>query len=110
MISPFVFRHAPGATALWANDVACGATVICFGLLSYAQSTRHTHLLSLVVAVWLIAFAYWQGFGAAPPASQNHAIIGLLLAMFAVIPNHASRPGSKWGAAIQAAATTTSRD
>lgn len=96
LLSPFLFRHAAEKSALWANDLATGTAVILFGLLSYWRPTRHIHLLSLVVGGWLIAFAYWKGFGTSLPASQNHLIVGLLLLMFAIIPNSASRPTIDW--------------
>ncbi len=108
MISPFVFHHPSSATALWTNDLSCGAAVAAFALLSYVRQTHHAHLLSIIVAVWLIAFAYWQGFGSASPASQNHAIIGLLLGMFAVIPNNAGLPAAEWETATTADSSTES--
>lgn len=98
LMSPFIFRHAAGEVDLWTNDLVCGSAVIAFGLLSYWKPMRHAHLVSFAVGGWMIVFAYWRGFGAAPPASQNHAIVGLLLLMFAVIPNNASRPGTEWEA------------
>jgi len=96
LISPFVFRHAADEPALWANDLACGTAAIVFGLLSYWRPMRHAHLATMAVGGWLIAFAYRTGFGSAPPASQNHLILGLLLLMFAVIPNKAGRPAEGW--------------
>jgi hypothetical protein len=96
LMSPFIFRYAPHETALWINDFACAAAVIVFGLMSYWSPARHTHALSLVVGGWLIAFAYWRGFGNASPASQNHLLVGWLMMMFAVIPNRASRPPAGW--------------
>ena len=96
LMSPFLFAHPADSTALWVNDLACGTAVMLFGLFSYWHPTRHAHLLSMVVAGWLIAFAYWHGFGRATAAAQNHLILGLLLLMFAVIPNDASRPAADW--------------
>jgi hypothetical protein len=96
LMSPFLFAHPAGSTALWVNDLACGAAVIVFGLFSYWRPTRHAHLLSLFVGSWLIVFAYWHGFGGATAAAQNQLILGLLLLMFAVIPNDASQPAPGW--------------
>ena len=92
LISPFIFQHESGQVALWANDLGCGTAVILFALFSYWHPTRHAHVATMAVALWLIGFAYWHGFGSAPPASQNHVILGMLLGMFAVIPNEATRP------------------
>ncbi|MCA9077998.1 MAG: SPW repeat protein [Planctomycetaceae bacterium] len=101
LISPFVFGHESGETTLWVNDLACGSAVIAFGLSSYWRPTRHAHLLTIGVSLWLIVFAYWHGFTSAPPESQNHTIIGLTLLMFAVIPNGASRPAAGWEATLE---------
>ena len=62
LISPFVFGHESGETTLWVNDLACGSAVIAFGLSSYWRPTRHAHLLTIGVSLWLIVFAYWHGF------------------------------------------------
>lgn len=96
LISPFIFQYSDNEPSLWINDFICGTAVIVFGLLSYWRRARHAHLMTLVVGTWLIAFAYWIGFGDPPPASQNHALLGLLLLMFAVIPNDATRPPEDW--------------
>jgi len=96
LMSPFLFRYSADETALWANDLASGSAVILFGLFSYWHPTRHAHLLSLAVGGWLLAFAYLKGFGTAPAAPQHHLILGLLLLMFAIIPNDADRPARGW--------------
>ena len=96
LASPFVFAFPAERPAWWLNDLAAGGFVILFGLLSFWNPVRKAHLLSLLVACWLIAFAYYHGLGDAPPASQNHLAVGLALLMFAVIPNHASDPPHSW--------------
>lgn len=96
LMSPFIFAYASDATALWVNDLACGSAVILFGVFSYWRPTQHAHLLILAVGTWLCVFAYRQGFGGASPASQNHLILGMLLLMFAIIPNDATRPAPGW--------------
>lgn len=96
LMSPFVFAHASDATALWINDLGCGTAVILFGVFSYWGPTRHAHLLTLAVGTWLVAFAYRHGFGEPSPASQNHLIIGLMLLMFAIIPNDAAEAPPGW--------------
>lgn len=110
LMSPFIFGHSPAQAPLWANDLACGSVVIVLGLLSYWRPTRHAHLLTLGVALWLIAFAYRMGFGTALPASQNHLILGCLLLMFAVIPNHAAQPSDGWDEATPESGNSTAGD
>jgi hypothetical protein len=53
------------------------------------------HLMHLVIALWLIAFAFARP--SPPPAPyQNYVVIGLLLTLLAVIPTRASEPPSAW--------------
>lgn len=94
--SPFVFRHPDLQSGWWINDLATGGCIIAFSLLSFWHPTRRAHLLNLLVATWLVAFAYFQGLADAPPASQNHLAVGVTLLMFAIIPNHASDPPESW--------------
>lgn len=98
LMSPFLFRYGSDEPSLWINDFATGSAVIVFGLLSYWQPTRHIHLVTVAVGGWLIAFAYIIGFGTERPAAQNYVIVGLMLMMFAIIPNSASRPPKGWKA------------
>jgi hypothetical protein len=95
-VSPFVFQHSNSNLAWWINDIAAGGCIIVFALLSFWHRTRRAHLLTLLVACWLIGFAYYFGLGDAAPASQNHLAAGVVLLMFAVIPNHASDPPGSW--------------
>jgi hypothetical protein len=100
--SPFLFGHSASNLAWSINDMATGACIMVFGLLSFWQPTRRAHLFTLLVAFWLIGFAYYHGFGDAPSASQNQLAVGLMLLMFAVIPNHASDPPRTWARTIKA--------
>ena len=95
-ISPFVFRHAPEETAFWVNDFATSAAIIGLALVSWYRPLRHAHVGIVAVGIWLILFAYLHFGEPAPPALQNNALVGLLLVMFAVIPNRASEPPDSW--------------
>jgi hypothetical protein len=53
-------------------------------------------LLLLPVGAWLIAFGRFQQSPPLPPALQNDLVVGLLLLMFAIIPNEASLPPRAW--------------
>jgi len=96
LMSPFIFSHTASQPELWINDLTCGAGIIVLALCSYWKPLSYAHLLSIAIAAWLIAFAYWPGFGEATPPSQNHLVIGFLLLMFAIIPNNASQPAPEW--------------
>lgn len=96
VISPFIFSYPPEKTGWWVNDLTTGTLVILFGLFSYWKPTHLAHLLTIFVGCWLMGFAYSQGFGEPPAAMQNNLILGLMLLMFAVIPNDADRPPQPW--------------
>lgn len=90
-ISPFVFQHADNLL-LWGVDFGSAALVVCLALSSFWRPLRRAHLLILVVAVFLICFGRIAGNDNMLPAYQNQIVIGLLLLMFAIVPNHASDP------------------
>jgi uncharacterized membrane protein YdcZ (DUF606 family) len=93
--SPVVFGHAHDDSARWIMDVGVGGAVVLLAAASYWRRTQHAHLLLLLVACVLIGLAYSQ-FGDPPPAAQNRASVGLLLLMFALIPNRATQPPPSW--------------
>jgi len=95
-ISPFIFRHAAGDTYLWAHDFIVATLVFLFAVLSWWQPTRHAHVLNLLAGLWLIAGAYAMAPSPAPAAYQNHVMVGLILLIFAVVPNDASLPSQRW--------------
>lgn len=94
--SPFIFRHAPDARALWVNDLLCGFAVVTLGLLSFWQPLRQAHVATCGVALWLIGFGCLVSPYPAPPALQNNILVGALLLMFAIIPNESSVPPKAW--------------
>jgi hypothetical protein len=92
-VSPFVFRHAADNTTLWINDFACGFAVVTLALVSFWRPLRYAHLAIALVALWLIVYGFITPYPA-PPASQNHILLGLVLVMFAIIPNDTSETGT----------------
>ena len=95
-ISPFVFRYGAGQEFLFANDWIAAFLVGTFALFSWVYRFRYAHLLTLVVATWLILRGWVATRTGETPPSQNHIITGLLLFMFAVIPNRATLPPTSW--------------
>ncbi|REK18784.1 MAG: hypothetical protein DWQ37_02975 [Planctomycetota bacterium] len=95
-ISPFVFEHAEDNVLLWASDLGCATLVATFACLSYWRPTRYAHLLTLVIAVWLVGFGRFGAASPPPPGMQNDIVVGLLLMMFAIVPNNASQPPPAW--------------
>lgn len=96
LLSPFIFRHAPGAYALWATDLVCAAAILTLSSLSCWKKLRRAHLLELVVAAWLVLFAYFHGGSPAAPGYQNEILVGLVLLLFAIIPTEANQPPVAW--------------
>lgn len=95
-ISPFVFGHPPDRPLWWAIDFGAALAVATLALISYWPPTRHAHLATLLIALGLIAFGRFGTPEPIPPASQNHIIVGLLLLMLPLVPNHADRPPEAW--------------
>lgn len=96
LVSPWIFGHYPQQQAFVINDFACAVAVMAFGFLSFWRPLRHIHLLTILVAGWMIAFAYLNRAEPVPPPLQNNVLTALLLMMFAVLPNHASQPPEAW--------------
>lgn len=94
-VSPFVFGHGEDWMP-WIADFSAALLVMTLAMLSYWTPTRHAHFGIAVVALTMIGFGRWAGGAEVPPAFQNHIVIGLLLLMFAIIPNHASHPPRSW--------------
>ena len=109
IISPFIFGHPTDRVDWWVMDMACGTLVLTFGMLSYWQRTPYAHLLTAAVACAMIVFALTHMGEEVPAAAQNQAVLGLLLAMFAVIPNWSSRPPNSWQQRLEGIGTSLRR-
>lgn len=94
-VSPFVFRHGD-TTLFWAADFVAASAVISLALLSYWPPLRHIHLAIAIVAAVMILFGRFASGVAPGPGFQNHIVVGLLLLMFALVPNNASQPPNTW--------------
>jgi hypothetical protein len=60
--------------------------------------TRFAARLELPVTAWLIAYGRIAGGIDPTPASQNHVLVGLLLAMLAIVPSMCLEPPQAWRA------------
>lgn len=95
-VSPFIFHHSAQKPSYWIADWSAAMAVIVIGLMSYWPPMRHLHLVTCAVGLGMCAFAYLGEPYPTPPALQNHLVIGLLLLMFGLIPNHASQAPPAW--------------
>jgi hypothetical protein len=94
-VSPFVFRHNSYQRELWFNDLSC-ALAVTLSLLSFWRPSRAAHFGVCGVAIWLIGFGYAWAPVPAPAALQNDILVGMVLLMFAIIPNEANVPPRSW--------------
>lgn len=95
VLSVFMFDLPEDATRVWIIDLAAGLVIITSSLACYWDRTPRAHLVTLAVALALAAYGLAQP---RPVAAwhQNHILVGLLLAMFAVIPTQATTPPRAW--------------
>lgn len=100
VVSPFALRHEAERVFLWAHDLSVGALVVALAMATHWRPLRRAHLALLPVAAWLIGLGWWrtwQAGGIHPDAAfQNWLLVGLLIAMFAIVPSEASRPPRPW--------------
>lgn len=94
-VSPFVFQHGDD-WLLWAADFIAALIVVTMALISYWPPMRHAHLGTAVLAVVMMGFGRIADGAHPGPGYQNYIVIGLLLAMFAIVPNYAGQPPLKW--------------
>ncbi|MFI4852378.1 MAG: hypothetical protein ACIAZJ_24990 [Gimesia chilikensis] len=95
-ISPFIFTAGEQVPALTAVTWASALLVICLSLVSYWPPLRHAHLAIFFLALALIGYGRFAVPAPIPPALQNLIMTGLLLLMFALVPNRASQPPRCW--------------
>ena len=98
MASPLVFAHGPAW--LWAHDLGLAALLVTAALLSHWWPLRRVHLVLVGAAAWLVAAGWWgtwRAGGVNPPGVyQNWILVGMTLAMLAIVPSHATRPPDPW--------------
>lgn len=95
-VSPFIFRHGPDETFLWANDLTCATIIAVLSLSSFKPRIEKIHLVNIAVGFWLIGVGAFRAEPPPPPAMQNQVVVGLLLLMFAVIPSRSDDPPRAW--------------
>lgn len=96
LITPFVFRETSEVDRYVINSVACGALVIVASLLSFRDGTRFARFVTLLVSLWLAVHGYVFAARPGPPAAQNELAIGLMLLLFAILPNEINDAPRPW--------------
>jgi len=95
-ISPFIFRYPAEASRLWWHDFAVATLIGVLAFASFARRWRRTHLLELLIAIWLIAYGWITAEGIHDAPRQNWMCLGLLLLMVAIIPTDCDQPPYAW--------------
>jgi hypothetical protein len=82
---------------VWGVNLSVAALVFTLALLSYANWAQRAHVVTLVLGVALFVFGFVQARPTEPWA-QNQILVGLLLAIFAMVPSHSTLPPRAWRA------------
>lgn len=101
LASPFIFGYGAEQTALWARALGFGTLVIVLSCLSYWEPTRQARIVTLAAGTLLAGIAYFSAVEPYSAALQNEFVVGVLLLMFAIVPNDASEPPRGWREYVQ---------
>lgn len=96
LMSPFIFGHESDDVVFWIVDLAAGNLIMVCALASFWKPLRLAHLAIAVIGIGLALIGRFAATSPVPPAGQNEILVGLLLLMFAIIPNQAGRPPQAW--------------
>ena len=96
LVTPFVFRDTEAIGNYTINSVISGSVVILASLLSFWDRTRSARMVTLVVSLWLATHGYFWAERPGPPAAQNELAVGLVLLLFAVLPNETNDVPRRW--------------
>ena len=96
LVTPFVFRGTDGVADYVFNAVFSGSIIIVASLLSFWQPARHARFLTLAASIWLALHGYFSAPRPGPPAAHNEITIGLILLLFALMPNEVNDVPEPW--------------
>lgn len=94
LAAPAAIPNHEGSLAL--HDYAAGALVIALAAASFTRRFAWAHLGAAAAGLWLAGFGWAAARGGATPVTEHHVATGVLLLMFAIIPNRASKPPAAW--------------
>jgi hypothetical protein len=96
MITPFVFRGTASLDDYAIDAAVCGALVLTCAFASMWPPAAWMRLGTIAVALWLTAHGYFGAERPGPPAAQNEITVGLILILFAVLPNQINEVPAPW--------------
>lgn len=94
VITPLVFRGTEDVERYALNAVVSGSVIITASLMAFWRRTGWMRLVTLAASCWLAGHGYLSAVRPGPPAAQNEIMIGLILLLFAMLPNHVNREPS----------------
>lgn len=97
MAGGWLFEGATEAAPSWPHDMAVGMGIILVSALSLRRGLNRLHLLVIPAALWLLGIGFTTSTTPPPALYQNYIATGLVLLMFAIVPNRASHPPPLWG-------------
>jgi len=96
LASPVILGHLGAEPALVASDLVAAGILLVVPLLCYVRRLHRAHLLLLPLAGWLMGYGWWRSRVDPHAAAQNELLVGLCLAMVAVIPSRALDVPTGW--------------
>lgn len=90
-----------GGGALDAHLVPGVAALVVMGLAAAAYRRPFAHAFVPVVGLALAAWAWGRFPRPGPAVAQNAIVIGLLLALFGIVPTRSDRPPPGWRAHVR---------
>jgi hypothetical protein len=96
LVTPLVFRTTASIDQYAAGAVVSGSIIAVASLASFWERLAGSRVVTLLMAVWLAAHGYLSAPRPGPPAAQNEIMVGLLLLLFAVLPNQINDPPRPW--------------
>jgi hypothetical protein len=96
LVTPFVFRATPALGDYAMNAVVSGAFIAAASILAFWRPLRVAHLATLAIAAWLTLHGYFSADRPGPPAAQNEIVVGLIVLLFSLLPNHINDPPASW--------------
>ena len=96
LVTPLVFRGTQSLGDYAGLALLSGGMLVTTSLLSFWHRTSFARFGTLAVALGLALHGYFSAPRPGPPAAQNELTIGLLLLLFAVLPNETNEPPAPW--------------
>lgn len=95
LLSPGVLGHG-GESALGLADRLAGTLIVVVAALSMIPRLSRIHFATLAIGLALGAWA-WASFERPGPAgAQSQILVGLSLALLALVPTGSTRPPEEW--------------